>query len=135
MERIKINDGSKSYEIVNQDDQVLGVFRFNPSDSNLIEKYNDVVESLRTYALESDSGEEQAVKEASGLIRDKLDALFGEDTSKTFFSIAGPLTPLSNGQFYIENILEAIGAVIETEMEVRVKKVRKRMDKYTDKYK
>lgn len=135
MERIKINDGYKSYEIVNQDDKVLGVFRFNPADSNIVEKYNDVVESLQTAIAPAEQGDEETISRASSLIREKMDDLFGEDTSKTFFSITGPLSPLSNGQFFAENILEAIGAIIEKEMEARVKKVRERMNKYTDKYK
>lgn len=134
MERIQINDGSKSYEIVNQNDKVLGVFTFNPSDMNIIDKYNDVVESLKTATEKMSTGKEEGLTEASSLIREKMDILFGEDTSKTFFSITGPLTPLSNGQLFVENVLEAIGAIVEKEMNVRVKKVRERMDKYTEKY-
>lgn len=134
MERIKINDGYKSYEIVNQDDKVLGIFRFNPADSNIVEKYNDIVESLKAVTA-PDGSDEESISKASCLIREKMNDLFGEDTSKTFFSITGPLSPLSNGQLFAENILEAIGAIIEKEMEVRVKKVRERMNKYTDKYK
>lgn len=134
MERIQINDGSKSYEIVNQNDKVLGVFTFNPSDMNIIDKYNDVVESLKTATEKMSTGKEEELTEASSLIREKMDILFGEDTSRTFFSITGPLTPLSNGQLFVENVLEAIGAIVEKEMNVRVKKVRERMDKYTAKY-
>lgn len=134
MERIQINDGSKSYEIVNQNDVVLGVFTFNPSDMNIIEKHNDVVESLKTAIEKMGTGKEEELLEASALLSEKMDILFGEDTSKTFFSISGPLTPLSNGQLFVENVLEAIGTIIEKEMDVRVKKVRGRMDKYTAKY-
>lgn len=135
MERILINDGSKSYEIVNQDNEVLGVFRFNPSDSNIIEKYNGVVESLEAAFQKVDTGDEEFVMEASREIKEKFDDLFGQNTSKTFFSITGPLTPLSNGQLFAENVVEAIGFIIEKEMNVRVKKVQERMKKYTEKYK
>lgn len=134
MERIQINDGSKSYEIVNQNDEVLGVFHFNPSDTNIVEKYNGVVDELKSAFEKLDSGTEDAVKEAQDEIRKKFDVLFGEDASKSFFSVTGPLTPLTNGQLFAENVLEAIGKIIEKEMKVRVKKVRSRMDKYTDKY-
>lgn len=136
MERIKINDGTKEYEIVNQNDKVLGVFRFNPADTNIIEKYNDVVEGLKEVVGKLGTGDdmEQVVREANKGISEKLDILFGEDTSKTFFSITGPLSPLANGQLFVENILEAIGAVIEKEIHVRLKKVREHMDSYTEKY-
>lgn len=135
MKQILVNDGSKSYEIVNQDGEVLGVFRFNPSDSNIIEKYNGVVESLEAAFQKVDTGDEEFVMEASREIKEKFDDLFGQNTSKTFFSITGPLTPLSNGQLFAENVVEAIGFIIEKEMKVRVKKVQERMNKYTEKYK
>lgn len=134
MERIKINDGSKSYEIVNQNNKKLGVFTFNPSDTNIIEKYNSVVESLETTTDKMKTGEKEDMIAAADVLREKMDGLFGEDTSKTFFSITGPLTPLENGQLFVENVLEAIGAIVEKEMKIRVKKLRVRMDKYTEKY-
>lgn len=134
MERMRINDGSKSYEIVNQNDVVLGVFTFNPSDMNIIEKYNDVIDSLKTATEKMNAGTEEELIAASNLLREKMDLLFGEDTSRTFFSVTGPLTPLSNGQLFVENVLEAIGEIVEKEMNVRIKKVRGRMDKYTAKY-
>lgn len=134
MQRIQIDDGSKSYEIVNQNDKVLGVFTFNPSDTNIVEKYNGVVEELKLALEKVDSGNEEAIKTASAAIRDKMDELFGDGMSKSFFTITGPLTPLKNGQLFVENVIEAIGGIIEKEMKVRVKKVRDRMNTYTDKY-
>lgn len=134
MQRIQIDDGSKSYEIVNQNDKVLGVFTFNPSDTNIVEKYNGIVDELKDALKEVDTGNEEAIKAASSAIREKMDELFGDEMSKSFFTITGPLTPLKNGQLFVENVLEAIGGIIETEMKVRVKKVRDRMNTYTDKY-
>lgn len=135
MERIKINDGKKEYEIVNQNDEVLGSFRFNPADTNIVEKYNGIVECLESFSPDPQKKATEAFTDAGNLLKEKMNDLFGEDTSKTFFSITGPFTPLSNGQFFVESILEGIGAVIEKEMKVRLKKVRERMNKYTDKYK
>ena len=49
MERIRIDDGSKTYEIVNQDDKVLGTFTFNPADvggehlADVVEAYGHVL--------------------------------------------------------------------------------------------
>lgn len=135
MERIRINDGSKSYEIVNQEDKVLGVFTFNPTDTGIIERYNDALDGLEEVMKELGTGDEKAIVIASNAIKEKIDFLFGYDASRTFFSITGPLTPLSNGQIFVESVLEGIRQVIEAEMDVRLKKVRQRMDKYTDSYK
>lgn len=134
MERIKINDGSKSYEIVNQEDKVLGVFTFNPTDTNIVERYNAVAEELKEAVKNVEGGGEQTLVEASNKIKEKFGELIGGNT-ETFFTITGPLTPLSNGQLFVENILEAIAQIIEKEMNVRVKKVRAHMDKYTGRYK
>lgn len=134
MERIKINDGSKSYEIVNQEDKVLGVFTFNPTDTNIVERYNAVAEELKEAVKNVEGGGEQTLVAASNKIKEKFGELIGGNT-ETFFTITGPLTPLSNGQLFVENILEAIAQIIEKEMNVRVKKVRAHMDKYTDRYK
>ena len=43
---IKINDGFKTYDIVNQDNKLLGQFSFNPSDTNIIKRYNDAIEQF-----------------------------------------------------------------------------------------
>lgn len=135
MERIQINDGCKEYEIVNQNGKVLGIFRFNPADTNIIEKYNAVIEELQKAVFSKDEGNgEEVLLAASGLIKKKMDELFGEDTSRTFFSITGPLTPLADGKLFAESILEGIGAAVEKETKARLKKVRARMDMYTGKY-
>lgn len=135
MERIRINDGSKSYEIVNQEDIVLGVFTFNPTNMDIVEKYNAVTSGLKEAFQLLPEGNEQAIIEASNQIKEKFDELIGGNAAKTFFAITGPLTPLSNGQLFIENVLEAIAQIIEAEMKVRVEKVRSHMNKYTDNYK
>lgn len=134
VEKIVINDGTKSYQIVNQNGKALGVFCFNPSDVNIVEKYNQMVDEVSEALAKVDNGEEEAIKEVSGIIRNKMDYLFGEETSKSFFTITSPLTPLSNGQLFIENVITAIGKVIEHETKRRVAEVRERMNKYTAKY-
>lgn len=134
MERIKINDGSKSYEIVNQNDRVLGVFTFNPTDVNMVEKYNSIAGEIEASLKQANDGNEQTLIEVSKQIKEKISELIGGNTDM-FFNITSPLSPLSNGQLFIENLMEAIGQIIETEMNVRVKKIRARMNKYTGNYK
>ena len=45
-----------------------------------------------------------------------------------------PFTPLKSGKLYIEEVVEKIGTVIESETGKRLKKVQNRMEKYTAKY-
>lgn len=137
MERIKIDDGSKSYELVNHEDRVIGTFTFNPSDTNIVQKYDAVIEQLETYFDQIKGGEftESLFREAQDTIVDKFSELVGEDASKTFFSICGPFTPMQNGNLYLETVIEAVGGIIEKETQKRMKKVQTRMDKYLEGYK
>lgn len=135
MERIKIDDGSKTYEIVNLDDQVIGTFTFNPSDANIIKRYESVVDAIQEYAAKDEPMTPELLNEAQELITQKVSELVGVDTSKTFFSICGALSPMANGNLYVLNVIEALGAVIEKETNQRMKKVNAKMNKYLEGYK
>lgn len=135
-ERIKINDGTKTYEIVNQDDVVLGTFTFNPSDANIVKRYNDVVDQLRRYAdeVKDEVFTPEKLIEAQDKIVGMMNELTGADTSQTFFSICGALSPMANGNVYAENVLEGIGAVIEKETKKRIQRMDAQANKYLENY-
>lgn len=136
MERIKINDGTKTYEIVNQDDEVLGTFTFNPSDSNIIKRYDAVVEALQAYADEAQGAvlTQEKFNEAQDKITAMMDDLVKGDVRGSFFSICGPLTPMENGNLFVQTVLEGIGAVIEHETKQRIKKIDEKTAKYLAEY-
>lgn len=137
MERIKIDDGSKTYEIVNLDDQVIGTFTFNPSDMSIIERYDAVVKSLEEYfnSIREAGFTQQALIDAQNAIKEKLKELIGGDAIDSFFAICAPLTPMQNGSLYLEVVVNALGEIIEKETKKRMKKVETRMDKYLKDYK
>jgi hypothetical protein len=137
MERIKIDDGSKTYEIVNLDDQVIGTFTFNPSDMSIIERYDAVVKSLEEYfnSIREAGFTQQALIDAQNAIKEKLKELIGGDAIDSFFAICAPFTPMQNGSLYLEVVVNALGEIIEKETKKRMKKVETRMDKYLKDYK
>lgn len=137
MERIKIDDGSKTYEIVNLDDQVIGTFTFNPSDLSIIERYDAVVTSLEQYFDEMRKAgfSQEALIAAQNAIKEKLKELVGGNAIDSFFAICAPFTPMQNGALYLENVVNALGEIIEKETKKRMKKVETRMDKYLKDYK
>lgn len=137
MERIKIDDGSKTYEIVNLDDQVIGTFTFNPSDMSIIERYDAVVKSLEEYfnSMREAGFTQQALIDAQNAIKEKLKELVGGNAIDSFFAICAPFTPMANGCLYLENVVNALGEIIEKETKKRMKKVETRMDKYLQGYK
>lgn len=135
---IKINDGYKTYDIVNQDDKLLGQFSFNPSDTNIIHRHAEVVEALEKLELniskEENKSINEAFKEMEDIVYEKFNYLLDSDVADTFFSIMGPFSPLADGTFFIETVLDAIGQAISAETGERVKKINSKIRKHTSKY-
>lgn len=136
---IKIDDGFRTYDIVNQDNKLLGSFSFNPSDTNIIHRYTEVVESLEKLEMEIDENADEknlndAFKSVEGVVFEKINYLLNSDVADNFFSIMGPFSPLASGQFFIESVLDAIGQAIQSETGARVKKINSKIQKHTSKY-
>lgn len=129
---IIIDDGIKVYNIKNKQGKMLGKFEFRPSDTNIVKRYEDVVEFFNNFTVPEDT--EQAIQTAEKEMTDKMSYLIGGDAGEAFFSIMGPFSALSSGELFIENVLNAISKVIEKEMSVRTQKVQRRMNKYVAKY-
>lgn len=136
---IKIDDGLKTYDIVNQDGKLLGQFSFNPSDTNIVRRHAEVLESLEKLAQnvpdDTDASDSvEALKKMEDIIYEKVDYLLNADVARDFFAIMGPFTPLANGQMFLENVIDAIGQAISAETGARVKKLNARVRKHTAKY-
>ena len=129
---IVVDDGSKVYDIVNKMGKKLGEFEFRPSDTNIVKRYEEVVDYLNNFKMAEDT--EEAFLAAENEIKVKMSYLIGGDAGEAFFSILGPFSALASGELFVENVLGAISKVIEKEMSVRTKKVQRRMNKYVAKY-
>lgn len=136
---IKINDGYKTYDIVNQDDKLLGSFSFNPSDTNIIHRHAEVVEALEKLELDisakkDETSLDEAFKAVEAVVYEKINYLLNADVAENFFSIMGPFSPLASGQYFIESVIDAIGQAISAETGARVKKINSKIQKHTSKY-
>lgn len=129
---IIIDDGSKVYNIKNKQGKLLGRFEFRPSDTNIVKRYEEVVDFFDNFTVPEDT--EQAIQTAEKEMTDKMSYLIGGDAGEAFFTIMGPFSALASGELFIENVLSAIAKVIEKELSVRTKKVQSRMNKYVAKY-
>lgn len=132
---IVIDDGSKIYDIVNKNGKWLGKFEFRPADTNIIKRYEEVVEFYNNYKVSE--GKELTVEERNKVekeVIDKMSYLIGADAEEAFFTILGAFSPLASGEFFIENVLKSISKVIEQELAVRTSKVQRRVNKYVAKY-
>lgn len=133
--QIKTDISLDEYEFVDTDGKVLFSITFNASDVNLARRYDEMVrhmDELNTDQTEEDTSE--ALAKAEKEIGERMDKLLGHPVSEQIFSVMSPFTPLKNGKLYIEEVVEKIGAVIESETGKRLKKVQNRMGKYTAKY-
>ena len=130
---IIVDDGSKEYTIKNKRGKVLGKFEFSPTDTNIVKRYEEVVEFYNSYQL-PENPTETDMRTAEEEIMNRISYLVGADAKEAFFSILGAFSPLANGELFIENVLSSIAKVIEREMNTRTKKVQSRMNKYVAKY-
>lgn len=128
---IIIDDGSKTYNIKNKRNETLGTFTFRPSDTNIVNRLDEVVDFLNNYNVPNTSdGAAMAEKE----IVEKISYLIDADAEESFFKILGAFSPLANGELYVENVLNAISKVISKEFNHRSKLVQNHMNKYVAKY-
>lgn len=137
--KIRIDDGSKVYDIENMRGEVIGQFTFVPSDMGIIERYEHTIgvfENLqgKLNGNESDVDLLQVKREAETEIKEAIDYLFNADVSGSFFESKSPFTPLESGEFCVENVINAVRAVIELETGKRLGKAKTRASKYTQKY-
>ena len=126
---IIIDDGSKVY---NKRGEILGKFTFRPSDTNIVNRYEEVVDFFNSFKIPEDT--DQAIKVAEKEMKDKMSYLIGGDAGEAFFSIMGPFSALASGELFVENVLGAVANVIERELSVRTKRVQRRRNKYVAKY-
>lgn len=127
-----VDDDSVTYNIRNKQGKLLGKFEFHPSDTNIVERFGEVVDYFNNLTLPDNNDE--AIKAAEKELVDKVSYLIGADAKETFFNILGPFSILSSGELFVENVLGAVAKVIEKEMSVRTKKLQRRTNKYVRKY-
>ena len=134
-EKITFNTGAKSYEIVDQDGNELGVFLFIPSDAGILKRYKEAAaffSGINDRIKNKDF--EEILPELEKEAGEKIDLLFGASVSESFFKITSPFTIIDSGETFAEQIITVIGGIIEKELSEREKKQQTRIDEYVAKY-
>lgn len=132
---ITIDDGSEVFTILNKRGEKMGEFTFIPSDFDIVNRYDETVKTFEKLQEEIENGENTDIKDISKRMCEKIDYLFAAPVSEKFFSITSPFTPLESGQFFVENVINAIKTVIEQKRGVRLQSIQNRVKEYTQKYK
>ncbi len=135
--KLVLDTGLKTYDVEDKEGNFLFSISFNPADTNIVHRYNEVVESLEKISNEVPGVEEDlkaGLDYLDELVYEKVNYLLNADVSKQFFSVMGPFTPMENGNYYLESVLDAVAKVIQIEIGERVKKINSKVKKHTSKY-
>ena len=140
-----IDDGTRRIPIKNTFGDEVGVFYFRPTDIGILGRYKkisetfeDVVKPLESININPDGTSDtedgnNALEEAKRLLFEKIDYLFDSNCSEAFFGSMNPFSPV-DGAFYCENVLNAVAGFISKQFDTEVKKINKRVGKYTNAY-
>lgn len=139
---ITVDDGSRRVPITNTEGEEIGVFTFRPTDLGLVERFNRLVEDFNSVIepLEnvdvSDSFDitdptlRSALNEAERRVRAAVNDLFASDSAaEAFFGRMYPFSPV-NGEFYVTQVLQKVGAFIGAQFDTETKALSKKAKKY-----
>lgn len=144
-----IDDGTVEEHLYNKFGEVIGTFRFRPTDIDIFNRYDefvdklgDILKPLEKIGINPDGSavKDDEVDSLSLLnkVREELfkafNYIFNSDSAaQAFFGNIHPFS-IVNGSFYCEQALEVLGNYISKSFEVEVKKVDKKFDRYTQGY-
>lgn len=131
--KIVIDTGSVTFDIEDTKGRVLGQMEFIPSDSDILRRYKVVAEKFNSMKI-SDNPTEEDILSFSDVVREQINYLLNYDVSDSIFSICGPLTVVTSGDFFFENVMEAVATAIEQVTKKRVEKKMEKIRRATAKY-
>lgn len=129
---LSVDTGSVLVDIEDKG-EVIGRFRFNPADIDIVKRHKNVVDALNSIKLSDDPTEEE-IFSVTDEIKKQFDYLLNYNVSDEIFKKANPLTPIKGGGFYCENVLEGISGIIEKTTEERIEDKKAKIQKATSKY-
>lgn len=132
--RLHVDTGAVTYHIYDADGEEIGKVKFTPTDTGIMERHNKVVEYLNSIEFKDDMDTEMQVVDLDKKICAQFDYLFGRPVSKDLFALAKPLTPLENGDYFFENVLDGIGDVIKEAYQRRLQKKLEKVAEATKEY-
>lgn len=127
------DDGRIKVPVKNLHGDQIGEFYFNPTDAGMPQRYNQMVERMSEIVKTLENSEQSslsALETATQELNAEIDKLFAGNASEAFFGDINPFS-LCNGMFYFVNVLNSIGAFIDTQFDTQTKKLNAKIGKYT----
>lgn len=142
---IVVDDGSVEVPIYNTLNEQIGLFRFRPTDFNIINRYREIAGKFSEVTAplveanidtNGEGADEESVKiinEAQAKLFELVDYLFDGNAAEAFFGKMNPFSPVG-GKFYCEHALAGIGDFISKKFDAELTSVNSRVEKYTHGY-
>ena len=129
---LSVNSGVMNID-VNDNGEVIGQIRFNPSDIDIIRRYNKVVDIMNSYTMPENPTDEELL-DFTDKVKELTDELLGYPVSDVLFGRTNPYTPNGKGELFFENVWNGLKVLIETTMNQRVENSLKKIKAATAKY-
>lgn len=131
---LKLNAGFVTIPIIDdKDGQMLGHFKFNPNDLDIVHRYKHVVDIFDSITIPEDP-DENALFEISDKVKEQFDYLLNFKVADDIFSICNPFSLTADGDFFMEKVMDGIAGLIEQVTNHRIKKKAAKIRKATQKY-
>lgn len=130
--QLNVNTGVMVFDI-NDDGEIIGQIRFNPADIDIARRCEKVIDYFENLKIADDATDDDLFA-VTDEIKKQFDYLLNYENSDEIFRKANPMTPTANGDFYCEQVLEAIIGLIEGITKQRIEKKRAKIQKATAKY-
>lgn len=131
---LKVDTGAVVIPIIDdKDNEMIGSFKFNPNDLDIVKRYPEVVKRLENINLPEDKDTE-AVLNVSDEVKELMDYLLNYKVSDEIFAKCNPFTLTSNGMFFVENVMDGIASIIEQVTGERIKRKQKKIAEATKGY-
>lgn len=130
--KLSVDTGSILVDIDDKG-EVIGQFRFNPADIDIVRRYEKVVEALEAITFSNNTDADEMFK-ASDEVKKQMDYLLNYNVSNEIFAKCNPFTLTDSGDFYVEKVFEEIGGLIEEKMNKRLEKKKAKIRKATAAY-
>ena len=133
---LTVDDGRIKVPVKNNYGDEIGVFYFNPTDINILDRYNKAIEDFENVAdtvskIDVENNDELA--KATEQVYAICNYIFDGDVANAFFGKINPFTPI-NGMLYFEKVIDSISQFISAQIDKENAQVEKRIKKYTKKY-
>lgn len=134
--KLTIDTQLDEFEVEDKTGRVIGKIYFNPLDTGIVRRYEEVQKAFSNMKNMDTDGMEAVdiIIKAEDKMKEQIDYLLGSDCSSVLFKVLQPMAVLQDGDFYVTKVLDAIGESIKNAQKEKYDRLSKKVSKYTKSY-